>query len=189
MDKDVNEISKDVSELKNTVDRISAEIPLLALRRNAMQPSGSGGGNDKVKELIDSLRKDYSEYFRGEGRKADKKDFLPQIIGIGMFLVAFISAMVAILTPMNNERASAKAAFDKHIESEKQVWREHNADVDTQLTRLEDRIKEAVKDMGIRMEKIDDTIDKIKDGEVIDKAYNVKIDMLSTAVENLMKRP
>lgn len=133
-----HKIEQEISELKNIVDRISAEIPLLALKRNSLPVSIP---KDNIKDLIDTLRRDYSEYFRN--CKEPKKELLPQIISVSMAVIAIISAMTAILTPMNADRDRMNQQIEKieakvdALISADSIDKSYNGKIDIMYSQLE----------------------------------------------------
>jgi hypothetical protein len=179
----------DLRDLKSLLERVSGQVQMSTLVKKEDTVASPQVKAD-IRDIADEVRKGF---FR-------KEDKTPQVVGTVMGVIAIVSSMTAILTPMNAERERLAKIVEKHIDEDRQGEKEAAHLTDRDLQRLEDRIKEAVGSIDARMGKIDERadmmaneiaknhmrdfdklsnqLDVLKAGEVEDKAVNMKVETM-----------
>jgi hypothetical protein len=207
---------QELLEAKNLMDRMTNK--LLGAKCAQMDQTTSDRVEAKVNaELTKHDLRDIADTIRKDVFTQRKEDPAPKIVGMVMACIAVISAMTAIITPMNNQAIRVQ----QELEQDKRDWAEslkhHAEEEDVMMTRLEDRLKEAVRDSEIRMDKLADVdakdksdilmiikeasadvdyghhqlledIEKIKSNNETNIAHNMKIDHDEKRIDKISER-
>jgi len=175
------QLQPDMHDIKSALERLITQMSVGSLRDKGKDCVMDDTSRRDLRDIADTIRKDVFT--------PRKVDTITGLAGTISTVIAIIAVMTAIIKPMNDDRNSIKDLLKEHIAEGITREKEHDSKLDRDMVRLEDRIKEAVKEANNRMDtmaELQDSnhyqlladLEKIKEGEIIDKAINAKVEMV-----------